>query len=49
MTDHLVGFVASAVVAVFSHAAESVMGGRLQFMLPERSTTNRRFVGKSVL
>src|SRR5678815_6069206 len=36
ITDHFVGWVASAVTAVCSHVTESVMGGRLQFMLPDR-------------
>src|SRR5262245_8044350 len=49
MTDHLVGWVRSAVFAEFSHAAESVIGGRLQFMLPDRSTTKSKFVGRGVL
>src|SRR5262249_42066650 len=46
ITDHFVGALESTATGIFSQAAESVVGGRLQFMLPLRSMRNSTFDGK---
>src|SRR5215471_20499456 len=45
MTDHLVGWLGSTATGFCSQLAESVVGGRLQFMLPLRSTKKSKFDG----
>src|SRR5260221_1138290 len=46
ITDHFVGWLGSAAIGLRSQLAESVIGGRLQFMLPLRSTKNSRLEGR---
>ena len=48
MTDQRVGCAGSFVAGCASQSAADALS-RLQFMLPERSTRNRMFAGKSVL
>src|SRR5438552_11731895 len=45
--SHFDGFAASDRFGSLSQVSESVVGGGLQFMLPLRSSTNKRFDGNS--
>src|SRR5262245_13379964 len=45
MTLHFVGWVGSFATGVASHSCDVCSGGRLQFMLPLRSTMKSTFAG----